>query len=137
MCLKNVANIRRLIIRSALRGDVRFSQPLPATHTRPYRTARVASRCGRTGCLTCPIIEERDCIISAAAYERLPIATGMTCSSSHLIYVIRCVVCGMQYVGESCGLTTTGRNFVVLLGHLIGTVFIATSTCMVGLALCV
>ena len=87
MCLKNVANIRRLITRSALRGDVRFSQLLPATHTRPYRIARVASRCGRTGCLTCPIFEERNCIISAATRERFPIATRMTCSSSHLIYV--------------------------------------------------
>ena len=101
MCLKNVANIRRLITRSALRGDVTFSQLLPATHTRPYRIARVASRCGRTGCLTCPIFEERNCIISAATRERFPIATRMTCSSSHLIYVIRCVVCGMQYVGET------------------------------------
>ena len=65
------------------------------------KISRITSRCGCAGCLTCPILEERNCIISATTRERFPITTWMTCSSSHLVYVIRCVVCGKQYVGET------------------------------------
>ena len=43
---------------------------------------------------------------------------------------------GRQLSLCTCGLTTTGRSFAVLSGHLIGTTFIATLICMVGLALC-
>eukprot|EP00731_Ephydatia_muelleri_P027043 Em0018g1143a len=118
MCLKNVTNNQRLIT----------------------RVARVASWCGRTGCLTCPIFEERNCIISAATRERFPIATRMTCSS-HLIYVIRCVVCGMQYVRETVKplhlrVNNHREKFRSALGSPDGTAFIATLICMVGLDLC-
>ena len=101
MCLKNAINLRKMLTRSALRGDVRLNLPLPAPPGPRYRIARVTSACGRAGCLTCPIFEERNCIISNATRERFPITTRMTCSSSHLVYVIRCVVCGRQYVGET------------------------------------
>ena len=78
--------------------------PVPTTTDlgmRPYRIARITSKCGRPGCLTCPIFEEKNCITSTVTHERFSISTRMTCSSSHLIYIIRCTVCNKQYVGET------------------------------------
>ena len=68
MCLKNVANIRRLITRSALKDVVRFGQPLPEIYTHLYRIARVASNCGWTGYLTGEKLHHLSCHSQAFLY---------------------------------------------------------------------
>ena len=93
LCFKNKINLKKLKTRSALKGDVKMNVPALIPGGRCYRILRVTAKCGKVGCLTCNALEERSCIISTATRERHPITTRMTCTSSYIVYVTRCVVC--------------------------------------------
>ena len=100
MCFRNDRNLRSLITRSALKQDIRFND-ITSIPGRQYRIQRVIGKCGRVGCLTCEVLEDKSCLIATATRERHFITSRMTCTSSHIVYVIRCIICDRQYVGKT------------------------------------
>ena len=74
-------NLRRILI----------SAKLP-----PLRT--VHSKCN---CLCCKSMVVKSTIHSFANRKSFPIASDLSCKSSNLIYLIECVLCKQQYVGET------------------------------------
>ncbi len=77
--------------------DLRILQnPLPALRSPPLIT-----RCNKPKCRTCPHLVTTPYVRSLRKGTAHNLCTNntLTCLSSHVIYVITCTKCGLQYVG--------------------------------------
>ena len=86
---KKQKNIRQKLIRSKV----------PPEPRRPKRKLPGMKRCN--GCTYCPYIMVGDKVKFTASNYIHHITTQITCFSSNLIYLITCLKCLMQYVGET------------------------------------
>ena len=78
-----------MLIRSKVPPDMR----------RPKRKLPGMKKC--SGCTYCPYIMTGDHVKFTATNYIHQITTQITCNSSNLIYLITCLKCLMQYVGET------------------------------------
>ena len=85
MAFRRDSNLRDTLVRSRLNN----------ANQRPGTTA-----CGRSNCRTCKHIIQ-DTEISTTT-GRFSVRQAFTCSSSCLIYCIRCTKCRILYIGETC-----------------------------------
>ena len=70
----------------------------------PQDTNTIISRCGKTRCKTCKHIVEGDSFWSKNTGRQYTVKSHeavMTCATKHVIYLISCKKCGVQYVGET------------------------------------
>ena len=82
-------NLRKLLVRAELK------RPQPTVKTRGNR------KCGGRGCKTCATLLEINSIVSTTTGIEHAISVSATCKSSHVVYVIQCSRCKLQYVGET------------------------------------
>ena len=52
-------------------------------------------------CVTCSALRETTHVVSHTTGERFHLNTSITCTTSEVIYLINCLDCGKQYVGET------------------------------------
>ena len=97
-------------MRSPLKGDVRINAPAPTSSLAPYKILCTSTRFGRSGCLTCPVLQERNVIVPTATGQRFPIVSRLSCASSFVVYVLMCTVCNKQYVGKTTKRLNIRRN---------------------------
>ena len=94
-------NLRDLIVRAKV-------PPLTDETSSPIQHGNF--RCGTNRCVVCKDhMKEGDTFISHSNNTSHQIRGNITCSSSNVIYLISCRVCGIQYVGETR--TTLKRRF--------------------------
>jgi len=60
-----------------------------------------SSKCSRPRCSHCINIIETDSYVSSSNMSRFKLKENTNCSSTHVIYLITCQKCGMQYVGQT------------------------------------
>ena len=85
MAYRRDSNLRDTLVRSKLHND----------NERPGTTA-----CGRSNCRTCDHVSG-DTKVSTPS-GNFSVRQSFTCSSSCLIYCIRCTRCQVIYIGETC-----------------------------------
>ena len=81
------------LIRAKLPGpDTRIKRKLPGMH-----------RCLKSGreCAICPWVQEGKIAKSSSNMYRKEITSHLTCQSSNVVYIITCIKCNLQYVGET------------------------------------
>lgn len=54
-------------------------------------------------CVTCAVLKETSTFVSYSTKEKFTIFMSITCTTKSVIYVINCLSCGKQYVGETGG----------------------------------
>ena len=57
--------------------------------------------CGRNRCKTCPILLTTTTFISNTNGHQHEIRHSVNCKSYNIVYLIQCLKCGHQYVGET------------------------------------
>jgi GIY-YIG catalytic domain len=57
--------------------------------------------CSRRECFCCPVIQRGSSVTGFSTKSTIPVATKLSCISSHVIYVITCTRCHLQYVGQT------------------------------------
>ena len=70
----------------------------------PQDTNTIVSRCVKTRCKTCKHIVEGDSFYGNNTGRQYTVKSHkvvMTCATKHVIYLISCKKCGVQYVGET------------------------------------
>ena len=86
---KRPENTRDILVRSKLRhrtdGEAAVT---PGTHT-----------CSQVNCKTCPFLDNDTKVRGPKA--SFSIRRSFSCNSSNIVYVIRCTLCHMLYVGET------------------------------------
>ena len=87
VAFKNPANIRNWLVHSRLKSN---PSPLVQPGTRP---------CNLTLCRSCPFLDKE--LRIQGAKTSFHIKKHFTCTSSNIVYVVRCVSCNMLYVGET------------------------------------
>ena len=85
---KKPQNIRDTLVRSKLCNKTTHKQSAPGTQP-----------CGKPSCKTCPFLDKTTRI--KARKQTFTVQRSFTCSSTNIVYVIRCTRCGMLYVGET------------------------------------
>ena len=94
-------NLRDLILRAKV-------PPLTDVNSPPTQHGNF--RCGTNRCVVCKDhMKEGDTFTSHSNSNSHQIRGNITCSTSNVIYLISCRVCGIQYVGETR--TTLKRRF--------------------------
>ena len=82
-------NIREKLIRAKI--------PKPAV--RPARVVKSMKPCNR--CVTCPYISKGSTVRSTANNFKVDLNTAATCQTNNVIYMIGCLKCDKQYIGET------------------------------------
>ena len=96
-------NLRDLIVQAKV-------PPLTDVNSPPIQHGNF--RCGTNQCVVCKDhMKEGDTFTSHSNSTSHQIRGNITCSTSNVIYLISCRVCGIQYVGETR--TTFKRRFLV------------------------
>ena len=85
---KKPQSIRDILVRSKLHNKTTNTQSTPGTHP-----------CGKSACKTCPFLDKA--IRIKGPKQTFTVQRSFTCSSTNIVYVIRCCRCGMLYVGET------------------------------------
>ena len=85
MAFRSDTNWRDTLVRSQLHN----------ANQRPGTTA-----CGRSNCRTCTHITQDTEVFTTTC--KFSVRQAFTCSSSYLIYLVRCTKCEMLYIGETC-----------------------------------
>ena len=85
-------NLRDLLVRAEVRP---LSDTNPTTHQGTFT-------CDSNRCVVCKEhIKEGDSFISNSNNSSHRIRSNITCTTSNVVYLISCRVCGVQYVGET------------------------------------
>ena len=61
-----------------------------------------SSGCGKKRCEICPHIDETSSFQSQEGREYKIRAENLNCDSKHVVYLVTCKTCGVQYVGSTC-----------------------------------
>ena len=61
----------------------------------------------KIGCFTCKYIQVRNHFRSSQTRRKFRICKNLNCKSTHVIYLVTCLNCKQQYVGE------TGQNLLI------------------------
>ena len=61
-----------------------------------------SSGCGKKRCDICPYIDETSSFQSQEGREYKIRAENLNCDSKHVVYLVTCKTCGVQYVGSTC-----------------------------------
>ena len=85
------ANIKDKLIRSKM----------PAVQKRNKRVKTGMSRCGAGNCRCCQFVETGKTARSTATTEVVEINAEVNCQDSNIIYLITCLHCKEQYIGET------------------------------------
>ena len=88
-------NLRDLLVRA----DVKPAHTPPGAKTNVVKWG--TTRCEARGCKTCPTICAADSIKCHTTGKVHPVRVSATCKTTDVIYVISCLKCGKQYVGET------------------------------------
>jgi hypothetical protein len=97
---KNHSNLRKMLIRSELRPPNTDNNNTPLTHNNNKNGK--FSRCNGPGCLTCKFLATTGTHFSSSTFGSSHHVTGsMDCKTNNIIYLITCVKCNIQYVGET------------------------------------
>ena len=72
---------------------------LPKPSTKPTRVVKSMKPCNR--CVTCPYISKGSTVKSTASKFKVDINTAATCQTSNVVYMIGCLKCDKQYIGET------------------------------------
>ena len=86
---KRQKNLREYLIRAKV----------PPVLSRPKRTLPGMKKCN--GCTYCSYIQTGDHVTSAASDYHHQIHQSVNCNTSNVIYLITCLKCSVQYVGET------------------------------------
>lgn len=92
------ANLRKILIRSLFSSTRRPYRSTPRT---PPTSAPGCGPCPSTKCRAGAYVRQAQSFSSSSNGRRFTIGTPINCKSSHLIYLITCTKCHMQYVGET------------------------------------
>ncbi|KAJ8031999.1 hypothetical protein HOLleu_25394 [Holothuria leucospilota] len=84
-------NLRKLLVHSTLKTDVE-----PQTHKGCFKSHE-------RNCVTCNVLKETRVFKSQIAGVTYKIFNSVTCTSTSVIYLINCLDCKKQYVGETGG----------------------------------
>lgn len=84
----------------AFRRDTNLRELLVKSRLPKESNAPGTSPCGRSNCRTCHHINE-DTVISTSR-STFTVHLSFTCTSTCLIYCIKCTRCRMLYIGETC-----------------------------------
>ena len=82
-----------------MRADVKPAHTPPGAKTNVVKWS--TTRCEARGCKTCPTICAADSIKCHTTGKVHPVRVSATCKTTDVIYVISCLKCGKQYVGET------------------------------------
>ena len=86
---KRQKNLREALIRAKV----------PPAYNRPKRKLPGMKKCNN--CVYCPYIMTGDHVKFTASKQHHQITTTITCTSRNIIYLITCLKCNIQYVGET------------------------------------
>ena len=82
-------NLKKLLVRASLNKPKDKPNGSYKTHTR--------------NCVTCAVLKETTTFASYSTKEKFTIYNSITCTTKSVIYLINCLSCGKQYVGETGG----------------------------------
>ena len=71
-----------------------------------YHKSRISQPCHKPRCKTCNQMETTQTITNNLNHT-YPIRGNYNCQSTNIIYVLHCMICGLQYVGESSNTMNT------------------------------
>ena len=77
------------------------SSPLPLTNTQPPRPLSTSVPACRTECKTCLMIPSTTTFKSTSNNTEYTRRIDLTCKTRNIIYLITCLKCKLQYVGET------------------------------------
>ena len=73
-------------------------------------------KCGARNCRTCPYLEETNFFQCSSNNKKyFPVTNGepfLNCKTENLVYLMKCKLCGFQYIGE-----TKNRLHIRFNGH--------------------
>lgn len=94
------ANLKRLLVRSELKPNNSVNNSLMINSAR--RCVNRFTLCGSTRCLTCKFHAYNcDSFTSSTFNANFYFSESYTCKTSNIIYLITCVKCNKQYIGET------------------------------------
>ena len=67
----------------------------------PPQQPHRASKCGSSRCTTCPNVMEGTTFTSTATGREYQLQHNLNCKSKEIVYLITCLRCNLQYVGET------------------------------------
>ena len=70
------------------------------TDINPVQIALGSNPCQKP-CATCPYMQKTTSITSWKTKQKFTIKGGFSCQTKNVIYVINCLKCGLQYIGQS------------------------------------
>ena len=68
----------------------------------PLERSVGSRQCKKRRCEVCTNVTERDTFSSTVTGSTLQINHELNCDDKGLIYLLKCLVCNKQYVGEGC-----------------------------------
>ena len=102
---KRTKNLSDTLVRAKLptTNTVRTTTTL-LTPSPTLPTSDTAIRpCTKNNCKCCHNLRQRTEITSYANNKRFPVEGEYTCTTTHVIYMLECPICGKQYVGQTTG----------------------------------
>lgn len=82
-------------------GSILSPTVLPSSSSETCLDCKGCYRCGKTCCGTCKHVEHKKEFISVQTQQFFSIQTFINCSTAHLVYLITCKDCMLQYVGST------------------------------------
>lgn len=66
-----------------------------------WLTFKGTFKCGIKSCIYCGFIKTGQCVTSCSNSREFEIKSFMNCNTKHIVYVITCTLCNIQYVGRT------------------------------------
>ena len=81
--------------------DILVSSDLPEINWFGTKKKYSIPRCNQSACRHCPRIDRSGIVKSTSTGRKYRTQTRISCTSSNVIYLIQCVLCYKQYVGQT------------------------------------
>ena len=96
------SNLRKMLVKSELFGDNSAGSILYGKNTHSLSVYNKFSLCNNTRCITCRYHAYNSNTFTSTTYNASFHINGtLTCKSTNIIYLITCIKCNIQYVGET------------------------------------
>lgn len=100
---KNHPNLRKMLVRSELKPPNSNNNNILRRDLGTFSNSNNKfSQCNSADCLTCKYYATSNVVFSSSTFGSVHHVTGsMTCRTKNIIYLITCIKCNIQYVGET------------------------------------